>query len=97
MYIYCTIHSVQCCTKGRYLALVFPGVIEICVFDPEDPVDGLGQVDDLDALVACEEGVAVGQDVKVLLPDEGDLKNKREKLLFFVMICCLKVCETAPQ
>ncbi len=63
-------------THVTYLALVGPRVLELRPGQPEDPVDRLGPVDDLEAAVVGEQGVAVGQDVEVAPADERDLKDK---------------------
>ena len=59
-----------------HLAIVRPAVSVACLLDPEDPVDRLGQVDDLDAGVVGEERVPVREDVEVLAPHERDLKGE---------------------
>ena len=53
-----------------YLAHVLPRVCELSPLEPEDPVDGLGAVDDLEAAVRGEERVAVGEEAKVPLAHE---------------------------
>ena len=61
-----------------HLAHVPARVCELRPPEAEDPVDGLGAVDDLEAAVGGEERVAVGEEAEVTLPHEGYLKHKRE-------------------
>ena len=60
-----------------HLAHVPARVCELRPPEAEDPVDGLGAVDDLEAAVGGEERVAVGEEAEVTLPHEGDLKQKQ--------------------
>ncbi len=64
------------------LALVCPCVLEVRLPDPEYPVDGLGPVDDVEAAVAGEQGVAVAQDAEPVPADKGDLRGKRDAEMF---------------
>ena len=60
----------QFVVRSSYLAHILPRVVELNPLKPENPVDGLGAVDDLETLVRGEERVAVGQDAKVPLAHE---------------------------
>ena len=63
-----------------HLAHVPARVGELRPPEAEDPVDGLGAVDDLEAAVGGEERVAVGEEAEVTLPHEGDLKQTTHQL-----------------
>ena len=63
------------CGRFTHLAHVPARVCELRPPEAEDPVDGLGAVDDLEAAVGGEERVAVGEEAEVTLPHEGDLKH----------------------
>ena len=51
-----------------YLAHVRPRVAQLDPLQPQDPVDGLCAVDDLEAPVRGEERVAVRQEAEIPLP-----------------------------
>ena len=61
-----------------HLTLVCARVLEVRLFEPEYPVLGLGHVNDLEALVVGEEGVAIGQNVKVSPTKKRNLKQPRK-------------------
>ena len=64
------------CGELTHLAHVPARVCELRPPEAEDPVDGLGAVDDLEAAVGGEERVAVREEAEVTLPHEGDLKHR---------------------